>query len=353
MKEIELNPIDIDKSADGYMPSDELISALEIAYTLKRPLLLSGAPGAGKTDFAKWVAKSLKSRGFADKPFVYATKSSSVSSDLFYYYDAVSHFRDNRPHFQDNVKETKTTAIEKITDGNPTIIKTDSVEQEKVPARPQLNAADYIQLKALGLAFARAIGCENAGENKALFEKSGVPAQPTSSVVLIDEIDKASRDFPNDLLNELEDYVFEIKELNRKIELKDKEPERLIIILTSNFEKSLPEPFLRRCIYFHIDFPSRDRLVEIVMSRLKIDNKHLNDITNRIDDFFIIYNYELQKKPSTSECIDWIRSIMKAGVLSTGLFAPGKSLKDSPLKAFFPILLKKQEDLEFVLDKTF
>src|SRR5262245_39915576 len=146
---ITLRNLTINNSASNYLPSPGLLNALEVAYMLKRPLLLTGEPGTGKTQFAYWVADQLAQKdNFQPQPFVYNTKTSSTAKDLFYHYDAIAHFR----------------AAQKSTE-------------------------DFIQLRALGLAIANAVGRRDLALSSAIVEKSGIPDEPRGSVVLIDEID--------------------------------------------------------------------------------------------------------------------------------------------------------------------
>jgi MoxR-like ATPase len=292
---IKLQNIRLDNRAANYLPSPELLNALEVAYMLKRPLLLTGEPGTGKTQFAFWVADALsKSDGFQPQPLMYNTKTSSMAQDLFYSYDAIAHFREG--------KEKKTE--------------------------------DFIGMKALGLAIA------NAKEGK-------------GSVVLIDEIDKAPRDFPNDLLNEIENYEFEIREINQRIGLtEDSQKQKIIIILTSNFEKNLPDAFLRRCIYYHIDFPTKERLYEIVLRRLDLSPDDYGDIEKRVNDFFLFHRFpNISKRPSTSEFIDWIRVLHNDRLLSKDFFADGQLIIDEMLPKYLPILIKNKEDIGKILAK--
>ncbi len=238
---ITLRNLTINNSPADYLPSPGLLNALEVAYMLQRPLLLTGEPGTGKTQFAYWVADQLaQTNAFRPTPYVYNTKTSSTAKDLFYHYDAIAHFREGRVG----------------------------------------GAEDFIQLKALGLAIASAAGrLDLPTLSPAIVQKSGIADGPIGSVVLIDEIDKAARVVPNDLLTEIENYEFEITELNQLIRLTAEAQRRnIIIILTSNFEKNLPDAFLRRCIYFHIEFPDKDRLFEIIIRRLDVSRDDYGDI---------------------------------------------------------------------------
>jgi MoxR-like ATPase len=310
-----LRDIYINDDPLAYLPSNELIRAAEVAYALKRPLLLSGEPGTGKTNFAYWLAATLaQSDGFSPMPLVFNTKSTSVSQDLFYFYDAVSHFRDNR------------------------------MEQQHV------TTADYIELRALGLAIEMAKG-ESTSRELIADNSLDAPAH-RRTVVLIDEVDKAPRDFPNDLLNELDKYEFEIKELNLAIRLNPEERRNIFIILTSNFEKNLPEAFLRRCIYFHIEFPSNAQLRQIVSNRLDIsDAKGLDDITKRVNEFLRIRRNEyIQKKPSTSELLDYMRVLKSNLALAQPLLTETGTATPEGTN-YLPLILKKKEDRDLYVPK--
>jgi len=337
---MELKNILIDNSPAAYIPSDELIHAAEVAYALKRPLLLSGEPGTGKTEFAKWVAETLsKKYEFDNEPLIFNTKSTSTAQDLFYYYDAISHFRDaNIRRF--NNTDSAMTHFSKTT-SEPDVEVTELTKVSHEERSGPVEATDYITLNALGLAIERAKGSSVLGNNG---KENG--AVPRGSVVLIDEIDKAPRDFPNDLLNEIERYMFEIKELSHKeIRLTDEEKEKILIIMTSNFEKNLPEAFLRRCVYFHITFPSEERLKDILVKRLHIsDEADINNIKQRVSDFFKFRADEsIQKKPSTSECLDYVRVLHNERKLGTALFNSANKVTQEGQK-YISLLLKKKED---------
>jgi len=199
----------------------------------------------------------------------------------------------------------------------------------------------------MGLAIASAIGRKNLTLSPPILNRSGIPDEGRGSVVLIDEIDKASRDFPNDLLNEIENYEFEITELNQKVQLTaDSQRQNIIVILTSNFEKNLPDAFLRRCIYYHIDFPDRDRLFEIIVRRLDISADDYKNIERRVDDFFQFQQFpNISKRPSTSECIDWIRVLQNDKLLGKSFFQLGQLIVDDDLRKYLPVLIKGKDDL--------
>ncbi|MGC2234757.1 MAG: MoxR family ATPase, partial [Pyrinomonadaceae bacterium] len=129
------------------------------------------------------------------------------------------------------------------------------------------------------------------------------------SVVLIDEIDKAPRDLPNDILNEIEEMKFEVKEIDAEFEAK--EENRPIVILTSNSEKNLPDAFLRRCVFYHIDFPGKDELLKIVESRLGAAKSDVPDDLRKkaVDHFIKIRDLKLKKLPATAELLAWIKTL--------------------------------------------
>src|SRR5579872_4777433 len=170
---IELQNITLNDAAEAYIAPPGLLKTAELAYALKRPLLLSGEPGTGKTRFANYLADALKTKGFSEEPLIFNTKTTSVAQDLFYHYDAIAQFRDNN-----------------LTRPDP------KAEPDTLVQKPK-TTADYTQLKSLGLAMAAAVGGNDLTIADAIKRKSELPAQATGNVVLIDEIDKAPRDFPN------------------------------------------------------------------------------------------------------------------------------------------------------------
>ena len=255
--------------ADAYQPSKELFAAINTALFLKRPLLLSGDPGTGKTECANFVARRLHflyPHLFSNaKALRFDTKSGSQSGDLFYSYDAVSHFGD----------------------------KTNRTKES------------FISFNSLGIALLGTHPANHQYRSFANYDAEIGNRNPAfGSLVLIDEIDKAPRDFPNDLLAELEKppFKFNIKELpGFSVEQDTQFP--VFIIVTSNNEKGLPDAFLRRCVYHHINFPNTKELLDIVKLNLKIENPHLESVIER---FTALRQKNLVKKPATSELIEWI-----------------------------------------------
>lgn len=318
---IDIDKIYLNNNPIDYVADEGLIKAVEIAIALGKPLLISGEPGTGKTKLADYVAMQLatqtsgKEFSFLDKPLVFNTKSTSVSTDLFYFYDAVSHFRSQHA-------ETKT-------------------EQ-------------FIELKPMGIAIAQTHGLNGAGLQgiRSLENMSAawIQPEPRSTVVLVDEIDKAPREFPNDLLNEMENYRFDIKELNQSVTRCNSDC-RILVIMTSNSEKNLPNAFLRRCVFYHIGFPNKPKLLEIAKKRLTIGNNEYDTLIEKaIDEFNILRNRAMNKKPSTSEFLDWINLLKHYNLLNESSFAPGNT---NPLyEATKSTLIKNYEDQLIVNNKA-
>jgi len=226
----------------NYVFTSELIAAIDVAVGLGRPLLVSGEPGCGKTELGYAVARRM---GIPRVHF-FSTKSNSESRDLFYTYDALSRFRDAQSPLEAG-KHART-------------------------------AADYVEFQALGRAI---LDAHDQAEVAHLLRGRRAYAHaggPERSVVIIDEIDKASRDFPNDLLREIEDLSFAVPEMGSGDGDGGKAPEtpgsipaarKPIIIITSNEERQLPDAFLRRCVFHEIAFPSDAVLGQIIASGLE------------------------------------------------------------------------------------
>ena len=309
MSVINLKSIELNNKAENYVADESLVKAVEIAIALGKPLLVSGEPGTGKTQLAHYVAWQLNQQTQKDEipflraPLIFNTKSTSLASDLFYYYDAVSHFRN----------------------------KNDTVPAER-----------FIELRALGVAIALSYG-SSSKELQGISQLNGfdkLEAVPHSSVVLIDEIDKAPRDFPNDLLNEIEHYKFYIREINQTIR-HIKKGARIVLILTSNSEKNLPNAFLRRCVYYHIPFPDTEKLKQITKQRLQIDNDEYNTaIEKAIAKFEDFRKQAINKRPATSEFLDWMSILRDEGILKKDNWEDDKSYKPS-----LSAIVKSNEDL--------
>lgn len=261
-----------------YIVSDSLRNAVEYAHLLKRPLFIRGEPGCGKTQFARLLALQLYKEdlkeNYKDKYFEWFVKSTSKANDGLYRFDYLKRLQDAQ--------------LSKIDDSNF------DVSNEK-----------YLTMGELGKAF------QNS--------KKGSP-----SILLIDEIDKADIDFPNDLLLELDQKRFFIPELDNKEEKLVKEikaEEAPIIIITSNDERELPNAFLRRCVFCYINFPENEMLEKIITFHLKAyadKEKILNEthIKSIVSKFVAIYQKmkasgTKDKPVSTSELLDWVKAIYK------------------------------------------
>jgi MoxR-like ATPase len=263
-----------------YLPADSLKNAVNLAIFLeKRPLLLKGEPGCGKTRLAEAVAYEL---GLPYEPWY--IKSTTRAKDGLYSYDAVRRLHDAQ------LTRVGTESKSKVEDLD-----------------------NYIKMGALGRAF----------KNK------------RQTVVLIDEIDKADIDFPNDLLRELDEQKFTIDETGE--EVKANYPP--IVFITSNDEKDLPDAFLRRCLFHYIEFPSYSQLIEIVNAHLAASPKEL--VEKAVERFEELRGKmekgKSGKKPSTSELLDWFAVLRQ--------FPEDKVLKQLEEELPFPeVLLKKWED---------
>jgi MoxR-like ATPase len=264
--------MDYFKGTDDYVISKELRDNVNVSIALKRPLIVKGEPGTGKTLLAHSIAKALK-KNF----IIWNIKSTTKAQEGLYVYDTVQRLNDAR--FGDNdVSDIKR----------------------------------YIKLGKLGEAF----------------------ASVEQLVLLIDEIDNADIEFPNDLLNELDEMSFYIPETKETIKAKN----RPIVIITSNSEKELPDPFLRRCVFHYIEFPGQELMEEIVHVHFPdIEKKLLREALKK---FYWIREFDmLRKKPSTSELIDWLQALIISGI-------PSKDIeKEIP---FLGTLLKKQEDIDLL-----
>jgi len=271
-------PVDVDDQqfdqfhgTSTYIASEELRHAVNVAVALGRPLLVRGEPGTGKTLLAENLADALA------LPLIrWHVKSTTKAKDGLYVYDTVARLHDSR--FGGDVRDI----------------------------------AKYIKLGPMGEAL----------------------AAPSRVVLLIDEIDKADIEFPNDLLLELDRMRFHIDETGRDVVA----AERPVVIITSNNEKELPDAFLRRCVFHYIQFPDRELMAQIV-------KVHHPDITDRVLDnalemfFSLRATPRLRKKPSTSELIDWICALKKANV---DLSKVGHGIP------FLGTLLKTEADVELV-----
>jgi MoxR-like ATPase len=280
-----------------YVAEKGLTDAVNVALALGQPLLVTGEPGTGKTQLAASIACELE----LPAPLTFHAKTTSAAKDLFYRYDALAHFHDS--HFKND----------------------------------RLSIESYVEYEALGLAILLSLPPADAD---AYLPASLRGKGPTRSVVLIDEIDKAPRDFPNDILNEIEDLSFTVRETGRRFATSP--GYRPILILSSNSEKNLPDAFLRRCIFYHISFPNHDRLKEIVARRLEPDDRFSPAmLENALQHFEEIRSLPLVKKPATAECLAWLR-ILQQMEIDPGNLKPGQV---EAISLTYCVLAKNKDDL--------
>ncbi|MAF28071.1 MAG: ATP-binding protein [Croceicoccus sp.] len=260
---------------ENYVATDDLKVAVNAAVTLRRPLLVKGEPGTGKTVLANEIAKAI------DAPLIeWGVKSTTKAQQGLYEYDAVARLRDGQ------------------------------LGDERVH-----DISNYIRKGKLWEAF----------------------TSPELPVLLIDEIDKADIEFPNDLLQELDRMNFDVYETGERIEAK----ERPIVVITSNNEKDLPDAFLRRCFFHYIKFPDPETMTEIVEVHFPGIQQRL--VSKALEMFYEIRDVPgLKKKPSTSELLDWLKLLLVEDM-------PLETLQQKdPTKAIPPLhgaLLKNEQDV--------
>lgn len=255
-----------------YIPSPELVEAVNLAIYLQRPLLLQGEPGCGKTLLARAIADEFGKKNKVEYPFFpWYIKSTTRAKEGLYTYDAVGRLRD---------------AQLVGTDAYKTYF---SEEETKKLFERLNNPYAYITWGALGQAFQE---------------------EKYSSVILIDEIDKADIDFPNDLLREIEEQKFTITEIGDTITAKQPP----IVIITSNSEKELPDAFLRRCIFYYLEFP-KNNLIKIVNAHFPELKESQNLITLVVERFLKLRDSGSKKKysrkPSTCELLDLVKYLQQ------------------------------------------
>lgn len=280
MSEINFNKFKGDVKTDKvrYIADPQLRNIVNVSIALQRPLLIKGEPGTGKTLLSHAISEAL-----GKKLLIWNIKSTTEAIDGCYMYDTVQRLNDSRFGSEErNVNSVK----------------------------------DYITYGPLGESF----------------------VADEQVVLLVDEIDKADIEFPNDLLQELDFMEFYVKETKEFIKAKN----RPIVIITSNNEKELPDAFLRRCVFHYIEFPSKEFMAEIC--RLHYPNLKDNLLKQILNNFYALRAItQLRKMPSTSELLDWIGVILKSGISIDEL------KKGIP---FLGVLIKKEKDLEVALSKA-
>jgi len=284
------------KGADlwtGYEADPELEAAVNVSLLLGQPLLLTGEPGTGKTQLPFHLSNQF---GWGD-PLVFEAKSSSTYRDLFYTYDALGRF-----HARGMEGASRA-------------------------------AKDYIEYNALG----RAILRTRKKSDVERYLGSGYNHDgPKPSVVLIDEIDKAPRDFPNDILREIENLYFKVPEIDLE-EIKADPAHRIAVVITSNSEKSLPPAFLRRCTFFHIKPPSDEKLLQILRNRIG-EMETGTFYAAALDFYNKVLGAGLEKKPATAELIAWVAYLRARQVSDLS--------NQEILRASLTVLAKSEDDLK-------
>ena len=258
------------KGSSKYVVSEDLLRIVNISIALQKPLLIKGEPGTGKTMLAEAISEAL-----GKKLIIWNIKSTTKAQDGLYVYDTVQRLYDSQFGGEgvDDIKK-------------------------------------YIKLGKLGEAFS---------------DKEQV-------ILLIDEIDKADLEFPNDLLWELDRMEFHIPETKQTVTAKH----RPVVIITSNAEKELPDAFLRRCVFHYIEFPDQEQMEAIL--RVHFGNLDEKLVKQALAAFYWLRELRgIEKKPSTSELVDWLRALVAGGV------DPARIEKEIP---FAGVLLKKDKDLQ-------
>ncbi len=327
-KVIKAAPRNAMDTPDRYYADPDLEAAVNTALLLGMPLLLTGRPGCGKTQLGRAVAHALGYR-----PFKFETKSTSQARDLFYLFDVVGRFQARQTDADDSATDPRY----------------------------------FIRYQALGLAILLSqtrpplqhllplfrTAADKDDENALLAADWGGGQR---SVVVVDEVDKAPRDFPNDILNEIERLSFTIPEIGGQRVPPPPDEFRPFVVFTSNSEKQLPDAFLRRCLYYHIEEPTRERLLDIVEARLRsaadprFDLGRGDALVGSAATLFTQLRdgaeVALKKPPGIAEFLNWLQALGGMGA------DHGTRLGDQPneiVERSMTVLLKFKDDRDAVL----
>lgn len=270
-----------------YVVSPEMVSVVNIAIALGQPILLTGESGTGKTMLAHYVAYQFK----LSAPFIFVAKTDSTAIDLFYKYDSLRHFHDAN-------------------------------SRAAMGQSPADYYERYITFQALGAAI----------------------RSKERSVVLIDEIDKAPRNFPNDLLDAIERMEFLVRETGEMFVAS--EENRPVVIITSNSERNLPDAFLRRCVYYSMPFPNQEMLLTILQQF--VQRFEPKDLQYLVDFFYRARERSILKMPSTAELVQWTLLLESANFNPQILGNSGKRNNEQLgfLHSSLSVLAKTPEDLQ-------
>jgi len=289
---IEANPKLRDSAL--YEPPPGLQAAVNVALALAQPLLLTGEPGTGKTQLADHLAHFFK----LGEPLVFNAQTTSAVKDLFYRYDALAHFQ--------------------------------YAQTQKEPLKPEELERKFVRYEALGEAI-------RGGQRR---------------LVLLDEIDKAPRDLPNDVLAALEKLEFYVPEIGKTWPAPTA-PLRPLIVITSNSEKNLPDAFLRRVVYYHIAFPDAAMLLRIVSKKVEgFGEPDLQKIIAHFEDIRDEKQVKLRKKPATAELLQWASLLHKIKFPVANLTTLEKlsMAERNMLLMSYSVLAKSKDDLKALED---
>jgi MoxR-like ATPase len=327
-----------------YIAEEGLKHAVEIALYLRQPLLLTGEPGTGKTQLGYSVAWELG----MPPPLRFNTKSVTMARDLFYAFDALARLRDAQlkntivwARSDGTVKPGPPFALSTVADALPgcahSTSDADVFESRKyLTLRPLGEAIVRARIEDQDLAWLPPVWAHLAHEER------------RRSVVIIDEIDKAARDVPNDILDEVEQFRFQIPEVNNVVISADQEFSPFLVF-TSNSEKNLPDAFLRRCVYHHIDFPSKAILQEIIAGRIASEAAKKTPLVVDAVELFMKLRASgtgIRKAPGTAELLNWIRVLRNSGLSDERPLIT----RSGEVRKSLGVLIKTREDLLLALD---